>query len=107
MITPEAPRLPLQSDLNIKNINQIYAEISSALSKRPHLSLELREDAAVDLSFVQLVIAARAHARGAGGQVSLVRAASANLLTVLQRGGFLQDASAEDLEFWLHQENSQ
>lgn len=100
-------RLSLNSDLNIKNIHQINAEITTALEKDPFLTLELNEGAAVDLSFVQLIFAARTQANRAGGKLSLARPTGRNVLSILERGGFLQDASAEDLEFWLHQESSQ
>ncbi|OHV72673.1 hypothetical protein LCM4579_11240 [Ensifer sp. LCM 4579] len=104
---PGELRLSFQSDLNIRNIDQISKEMTTALDASSRLTLELKEDAVVDLSFVQLLIAARRQANRAGGALSLARPAGANLLGVLSRGGFLKEASAEDLEFWLHQENSQ
>jgi hypothetical protein len=55
----------------------------------------------VDLSLIQLLIAARTGARLAGRTVRLASPASGALLDALQRGGFLSGRPAEDCAFWL------
>ena len=41
-------------------------------------------------------------ARANGKTLSLAQPASGSLLEVLQRGGFIESASDEDAQFWLH-----
>jgi hypothetical protein len=65
------------------------------------LTADVADDAAVDLTFVQLVESARRTAREAGLNFSLLRPAAGQLRATLERGGFL--ATPDDQEFWLMQ----
>lgn len=65
------------------------------------LTADVADDAAVDLTFIQLVEAARRTAREAGLAFSLARPAAGQLREILERGGFL--ATQDDEEFWLMQ----
>ena len=69
--------------------------------------LSIADDAEVDLSFLQLVHAARLHAAAEGRTIALDRPAGGNLLSTLERAGFLFEADPRDREFWLHRKEQQ
>jgi hypothetical protein len=96
--------LTLPVTLTIKNILAVHEMILGALSKNTTAVLDIGEDAQVDLSFVQLVTAARKHAESGAGRVLLARPAAGDLYDVLKRGGFLDDMTPDAAYFWLHQE---
>ncbi|WP_438752413.1 STAS domain-containing protein [Pararhizobium sp. O133] len=94
----------LPDKLNIKNITHVHDLILSKLTKGRPLSFTLPVNAEVDLSFVQIIEAARIQAKSSGVSLRLSSAASGAVLDVLERGGFREAFSAEDKTFWLHQE---
>lgn len=103
-ILPGDGPLTLPQSLTIKNILAVQEIILSALGNNSNTILDVPEDAQVDLSFVQLVTAARGHAQARAGQVLLARPAAGDLYDVLKRGGFLDDMTPDTADFWLHQE---
>ena len=86
---------------DIRNIADLHRELLQTLQRSNAIQLRLDGDADVDLTFVQLIEAARRFAAAAGKSVSLSAPAAAGLRAILQRGGFL--AAAADRAFWLHQ----
>ena len=90
--------------MNIRNISDIHQSILSSLSNNGATHLEIDPEAQVDLSFVQLLEAARTFAGQQGSSLQLAKPAEGTLLDVLQRGGFLDDMSPDAAKFWLHQE---
>lgn len=86
----------------IRNISDFLPEISAALQGSQPVAIKLAEGVDVDLSFVQLIESARLYARMHGKSICLAQPASGPLLDVLQRGGFIESASEEDAQFWLH-----
>jgi hypothetical protein len=81
-----------------------YDLILAAFAEKDHVRLALDEDAAVDLSFVQLIESARRHAEIQGKTIRLARPAGANVRRVLERGGFLSPSAPDAAGFWLHEE---
>ena len=100
-------RIGFDTDLTIRNAAAIKAALAECFEKDRNVSLALNPDAAVDLSAVQLIAAARLSARSLGGDLALAEPASPALRGLLSRAGFIEVASAEDLKFWLHSENAQ
>lgn len=100
-------KIGFDTDLTIRNAAAIKAMLVERLQVERSVSLELNQDAAVDLSFVQLVAAARIRQRNVGGELVLAEPAGLKLRDVLQRAGFIDGASTDDLKFWLHSENAQ
>ncbi|MFN7008688.1 MAG: STAS domain-containing protein [Allorhizobium sp.] len=92
----------LEKSVTIRNISDLLPEISAALSGPKPVAIKLADTLEVDLSFVQLIESARLSARANGKTLSLAQPASGPLLEVLQRGGFIESASDEDAQFWLH-----
>lgn len=81
----------------------IHQELLSVLNANQAVAVELPDDCQVDISFIQLMEAARRYARASGKDLKLLKPARGSVLDVLQRGGFLNAASAEDAHFWLHE----
>lgn len=81
---------------------QIRASLLEALRDHPDVELDNRDVREVDLSFVQLVLAARSEAAGRGKTVRLTAPAIDPLAALLERGGFLAAAGDEDRTFWFH-----
>lgn len=71
------------------------------------LELDLSNVNEADLSFVQLVEAARLQACQEGKALQLASPAPAALRALLERAGFLTAPSAEDLAFWFHEGGAQ
>lgn len=92
----------LEYATNIRNITKFYPEILTALSGTKPVVLDLADAPEVDLSFVQLVESARLYAAAHGKALTLAQPASGPLLDVLGRAGFIDTASHEDAQFWLH-----
>jgi len=101
----DAP-LTLPTALTIKNISAVQELILSHLNNNPATILDIDAEAQVDLSFVQLVTAARKHAASRAGRLLLARPAAGDLYDVLKRGGFLDEMTSDAAHFWLHQEKN-
>lgn len=106
-MTSQDLRLGFDSDLTIRHAAHLKDVVASALQARQDVRVAINPDAAVDLSLVQLISSARLHAQRAGGSLSLAAPAGSKLRDVLARAGFIEGASSQDLEFWLHSENAQ
>lgn len=85
----------------VRTIGALQNELLQALKKHETINLKLQDDVDVDLTFVQLVEAARRFAAAKGKTIALTEPASNALRDVLERGGFL--TSAEPRAFWLHE----
>ena len=101
----DAP-LTLPAALTIKTIVSVQELILDFLNNNPATVLDIDGAAQVDLSFVQLVTAARKQAEAKAGRVLLARPASGDLYDVLKRGGFLDEMTPDAAHFWLHQEKN-
>jgi STAS domain len=102
MSTKEAAgsRVDLPPPLTIRHAEALRGAILAALEAGDQVVLNVPSDAAVDLSFVQLVESARIYAGRKGCSISLATPAEGVLLDVLQAAGFLK--TRETTSFWLH-----
>jgi len=98
--------LTLPNALTIKNIVAVQEIILDHLANNATAILDIDAEAQVDLSFVQLVTAARKHAETRAGRLVLARPATGDLYEVLKRGGFLDEMTPDAAHFWLHQEKN-
>lgn len=100
-------KVDLPGPLTIRQSAAVQAAIRSAFEAEEPVLLRIAENADVDLSFIQLVQAARIHAQAHRRTIALDRPAAGNLLTTLERAGFLTEADPHDSEFWLHRKEHQ
>jgi hypothetical protein len=96
--------ISLPNSLVIRNISAIHDSIAAQLRDSNAICLEIPSEADVDLSFVQLMEAARLHAKSSGKSIRLSSPAQGALLNVLQRAGFVDSFTEEDRQFWFHNE---
>lgn len=98
-------QVEFSGDLTIRAIAGAQESLVRALGEGSRVVASVAEDAAVDLTFVQLIEAARRAATAAGGEVALAGPATGPLLETLRRGGFLE--AADSREFWLMESGGQ
>lgn len=99
---PSSGRVDLPGPLTIRQVAAVHDAIRSAFDTQGTVLLSIADSAEVDLSVLQLVHAARLHAAAEGRTIALDRPAGGNLLSTLERAGFLSEADPRDREFWLH-----
>jgi ABC-type transporter Mla MlaB component len=95
--------LVLTGALTLQSMETVHARLMG-LADREHLAIDCSDGTEVDVSLVQLILAARNSARQAGRTVTLTQPAAGALLDTLERGGFLNPcAEKSDAErmFWL------
>lgn len=93
----------LPQNLTVRTISAIRQEMLQLIDKNKSTTIAIADDCQADISFVQLMEAARIYAGSAGKHIALAEPASGSMLDVLKRGGLLEGMSAEDAKFWLHQ----
>lgn len=97
-------RIALAGPLTVRTIKTIHGRIADALHHHPAITIDCSAATEVDLSFLQLMIAARKSAAAAGKTVSLARPAAGPLRDALTHAGLIapEDAApAADQTFWL------
>lgn len=85
--------------VTVRSVTDFRDHLSSALAEHDEIVLDADAADEIDLSFVQLVQAARAEP---GKTIRLARPANAAIAALLYRAGFLTDPSDTDLDFWFH-----
>ena len=96
-------RLVLEGALTIRTVDAACATLREAVTQQSSVSIDCSAADEVDLSFVQLLIAARASARLSDKTVVLAARPDGALLDALTRGGFRivnEDQSADGQAFW-------
>jgi ABC-type transporter Mla MlaB component len=95
--------LVLDGALTVRNIAAVYAKVADALQHHAAVAIDCDTATEIDLSFVQLLIAARKTASNSGRSLALARPASGALRDALTRGGLLPAAevAGDDAAFWL------
>lgn len=88
-----ASELTLPVHLTIRHMAEIREVLMSAMAESTTLSIDVPHDATVDISFVQLLVAAQIGARSRGQLVQLSAPPTGSLRTVLEEGGFLEEAA--------------
>ncbi len=99
--------IKMHSTLCVADIAASYSTLKEALVGSSSITLEVPHDASVDLSFLQLLEAARLRASEQGKSLSLLEPANGELRRALDRSGLLTNASTADRSFWLHEETAQ
>jgi hypothetical protein len=97
----------MHPNLCVADIQSSYSTILEAIEEFSSIQLGIPANAAVDLSFLQLIEAARLKATEQGKTLSLLEPASGELKRALDRSGLLTAATIADRSFWLHEETAQ
>ena len=91
----------LTGEITIAGIGAAHAEMMAALSAPGSVVVDISGVTEADLTFVQLLEAARRSAAEADRTLSLTQPAGPAVKEILQRGGFLDDADSDRATFWL------
>lgn len=102
-VNHEESRLFLPANLTVRTVTDIHRDLLHVMEHNQTTVVEFADKAQFDISFVQMLEAARIYAGTGGKSFALAEPASGELLDVLRRSGFLEDMSAADAQFWLHQ----
>lgn len=86
---------------NIRAIEGIRTMLLEAFQLHEDLEIDVSQIADADLSFLQLIEAARKFAASAGKRILLNTPATPVLAALLERAGMLADASSDTRDFWL------
>lgn len=101
-MSPGAAIFKLDGPCTIRNATDIHKDLLDLICINDRISLEIAGSADVDVSFVQLIEAARTYAAGRGKSLALSHPASDRLLDVLDRAGLLDDPKSATSSFWLN-----
>lgn len=93
-------KLCFEHSCTVRVAENLYAQLYNAVSIYSILEIDCSAVEEADLSFVQLLLAAKESARRSGRAVRLAQPVSGALHDILRRGGFLT-ATNTDLAFWL------
>ncbi len=88
-------------EVTISNIGEARDQLGALLNEQRAVTIDVEDLAETDLTFIQLLEAARRKAGETGVGLSLSKPAAGALLEVLRRGGFLDDETSDRAKFWL------
>ncbi len=95
-------RLVLEGVLTMRTAEDICAKLLETVSEFATISIDCSAATEVDLTFVQLLVAARASAAPSQKTVVLESCPDGALLETLTRGGFVttEDRTGDGTSFW-------
>jgi hypothetical protein len=91
--------LEVPSSVTIRSVASFSDALRAAIAAGDSIVLDADPVAEVDLSFLQLVCAARAEP---GKAIRLAAPANPAVTALLTRAGFLTDPTDADVAFWFH-----
>jgi hypothetical protein len=91
--------LEVPNSVTVRSVADFHQHLSATLAGHDEIVLDMDAVVELDLSFVQLVQAARAEE---GKTVRLARPANEAVTALLRRAGFLTDPADADTHFWFH-----
>ena len=98
-----AGRLVLDGAVTMRTTEVLCALLREAVAEQAAISIDCAAVTEVDLSFIQLLLAARLSARQSDKTVTLVASPDGPLLDTLTRGGFRvtqEDHAGQSPAFW-------
>jgi anti-anti-sigma factor len=101
---PSVALIRLDGALTVRSVETVHADLAAALEQHAMVIVDCSAATEIDLSAIQLLLAARRTAQRADKTLMLAGTDNAVLRTALLRGGFMPtepDAVGPDTEFWL------
>ena len=95
---PDPQRVSLDGVVTVRTIANARTKLLEALAEHSAVLVDCGAAETVDLTAIQLLLAARLSARRAGKDLSLTAPAGGALLAALEQGGFLPSSGADP--FW-------
>jgi ABC-type transporter Mla MlaB component len=98
----DAERVVLDGALTLRTIETVRSKLLDMMERHQTLEIDCSAATEIDLSFIQVLLAARTSALSLGKTVALAHPASGVLRDVLQRGGLVGAVAGQtDEAFWL------
>ncbi|MBS0252995.1 MAG: hypothetical protein JSR78_18205 [Proteobacteria bacterium] len=97
------PTLDLSGLLTIRTISNAKDAIIKSIDESEALDLVISDESDVDITGIQLIIAAQLYAQGASKRLSLAAPISGRALNLMDRAGLFAEMSVENRQFWLHE----
>ncbi len=101
---PGVGRIRLDGALTVRSVEKVHADLANALDQHAMVIVDCSAATEIDLSAIQLLLAARRTAQRADKTLRLAGTDNAVLRTALLRGGFVPTepgAVGSETEFWL------
>ncbi|MEP9375386.1 STAS domain-containing protein [Aquabacter sp. CN5-332] len=95
-------RCAFDGDLTVRSAARIQAQLIDAFDGHRAVEIDCSGATHVDLSFVQLLLAARRSAAASGARLTLTHPSGGALHDAVLRAGIATDACAADRAFWLN-----
>ncbi|MBO9499111.1 MAG: STAS domain-containing protein [Novosphingobium sp.] len=95
------------NSVTVRSAREFIAGVQDVCASGEDVLMDCTALGEVDLSFLQIVIAARAQLEDAGASLRLAAPAGEALTALLDRAGFLTALTPADLDFWFHGERPQ
>jgi anti-anti-sigma regulatory factor len=92
------------SSVTVRSAGEFAEQLLAAVQAGGDLDVDVAALGEVDLSFIQLILAARSHVEQEGARFALAQPAGPALAALLDRAGFLGDPQPADIDFWFHGE---
>jgi len=102
-----ATTITLEASATLRTSEEIRARLLESFAEQDAVQLDASAVAEIDLSFLQLVEAARTHAARAGKTIRLTAPANPALRAQLERAGLLAEGASEARNFWCHGDPNQ
>jgi len=94
-------RFNLNGAQTVRNIQVAHERLLAAMAEHQAVEIHCNAVTELDLSLIQLVLAAKRSADKAGKSLTLAASATGKLRAALDRAGFLAVDEAGDENFWL------
>ncbi len=92
------------NSVTVRSAAEFKHDLLAAFESSGDVMLDLDALSEVDLSFVQMVCAAREQCARDGRTLALLAPAPAPVTALLDRAGFLTELTQQDIQFWFHGE---
>ncbi|MES2022165.1 MAG: STAS domain-containing protein [Pseudomonadota bacterium] len=94
--------MKLPESMTVRAIKKFQKDLTGVLNENEKLSLDVSNITETDISFIQIVYAARYHAECHSKEIRLDKPADGAVAALLARGGFTTDPDQADIDFWFH-----
>ena len=101
------PSITCAASVSLRTVESLRLALLDSFSQDSAIEVDASAVADADLSFIQLIEAARVHAKSHDISFRLTSPANAVVTALLTRAGFLAESKADDIDFWFHGDHPQ
>ena len=96
----EGGRIAFSGELTIRNAEQMHTRLLDAVHRCPAVTVDCAAATDIDISFIQLVLAARKSAEAAGKVLSIAPASADRLAVAMRRAGLAEGETSAYSPLW-------